>query len=55
MGRADELMTAGYEAGLESIAAIRELIDEAVKAQPKWYKLGRRKKLSAKHVLTLPT
>jgi NTE family protein len=55
MGRADELMTAGYEAGLESIPAIRELIDEAVKAQPKWYQLGRRKKLPAKRVLTLPT
>ena len=28
MGRADELMAAGYEAGLESIAGIRALIDE---------------------------
>ena len=55
MGRADELMAAGYEAGLESIPAIREVIDEAVKAQPKWYQLGRRKKLSTKRVLTLPT
>jgi len=33
MGRADELMAAGYEAGLESIAGIRALIDE-MKAQP---------------------
>jgi NTE family protein len=29
MGRADELITAGYEAGLESIPRIQELIDEA--------------------------
>ena len=54
MGRADELMVAGYEAGLESIAAIRALIDEWVKAQPKWYQLRRRKKLPAKRVLSLP-
>jgi len=55
MGRADELMAAGYEAGLESIGAIKTLIDETVKAQPKWYQLGRRKKFPAKPVLTLPT
>lgn len=34
MGRADELMAAGYEAGLESIPGIRALIDGMVKAQP---------------------
>ena len=45
MGRADELIAAGYEAGLESIAGIRALIDEKVKTQPKWYQFGRRKKL----------
>ena len=54
MGRADELMNAGYEAGLESIAGIRALIDEMVKAQPKWYQLRRRKKLLAKRELSLP-
>jgi NTE family protein len=54
MGRADELMAAGYEAGLESIAEIRALIDEVVKSQPKWYQLRRRKKLIAKRVLSLP-
>ncbi len=54
MGRADELMAAGYEAGLESIAGIRALIDEAAKAQPKWYQLRRRKKIIAKRVLSLP-
>jgi NTE family protein len=54
MGRADELIAAGYEAGLESVPKILALLDEAVKAQPKWYQLGRRKKLPAKHSLSLP-
>jgi len=45
MGRADELIAAGYEAGLESIAGSRALIDEKAKTQPKWYRFGRRKKL----------
>jgi NTE family protein len=54
MGRSDELMAAGYEAGLESIAEIRVLIDEMVKAQPKWYQLRRRKKLLSKRELSLP-
>jgi NTE family protein len=55
MGRADELIAAGYEAGLESIPQLRALIDEAVKAQPKWYQLRRRKQLPVKRTLTLPT
>lgn len=55
MGRADELIDAGYEAGLESISSIRALIDEAIGAQPKWYQLRRRKKLAVKPPLTLPT
>jgi len=54
MGRADELMDAGYEAGLESIDGIRALIDEVVNSQPKWYQLRRRKKAVAKRVLSLP-
>lgn len=54
MGRADELMVAGYEAGLESVAGIRALIDEWVKAQPKWYHLRRRRKLLTKRELSLP-
>jgi NTE family protein len=44
MGRAQELMTAGYEAGVESIPRIREIIDEALKAKPKWYQFGRRRR-----------
>ncbi len=54
MGRADELMAAGYAAAIESIPRVREIIDEAVKAQPKWYQLRRRKK-SLSRALTLPT
>lgn len=55
MGRAEELMTAGYEAGIESIPEIHALIDAAIKTQPRWYQLRRRKKLLAKRTLTLPT
>jgi NTE family protein len=55
MGRAEELMEIGYAAGLESIPRVRELIEEAVKAQPKWYQVRRRKQFLAKRALTLPT
>ena len=55
MGRADELIAAGYEAGLESIPQIRALIDDFVRSRPKWYQLRRRKKLPVKPPLTLPT
>ena len=54
MGRGDELIAAGYAAGLESISAIKTMIDEAVKAQPKWYQLRRRKKLLTGRALSLP-
>jgi NTE family protein len=54
IGRADELIAAGYEAGLESIPRIRELIAEAMNAQPKWYQLRRRKKILSNRVLSLP-
>ncbi len=54
MGRADELIAAGYEAALESIPRIRELIDEAIKAEPRWYQLRRRKNPLPKRVLSLP-
>jgi len=55
MGRADELIDAGYETGLESVPQIRALIDEYVNTQPKWYQLRRRKKLAVKPPLTLPS
>lgn len=53
MGRAEELIAAGYKAGLESLPAIRALIETAIADQPKWYQLRRRKKLS-KQTLSLP-
>jgi len=54
MGRADELMEAGYAAGLESVPEILALIDAAAKAQPKWYQIRRRKKLLAKRAERFP-
>jgi NTE family protein len=54
MGRAKELIAAGYQAGIESIQVIIELVDAAVKAQSKWYQLGRRRKMSPKRPLSLP-
>ena len=39
MGRAEELMAAGYEAGLEGISRIRKLIDDLSMSQPKSYQL----------------
>src|SRR5678815_415352 len=53
MGRAEELMDAGYSAAIEAIGEIRQLFQNAVDAQPKWYRLGRRKRLAIK-TLTLP-
>ena len=55
MGRAEELMTAGYEAVIDSIARIREIIEEATKAKPRWYQFGRRRRFQPKKPLTLPT
>ncbi|HEU4509239.1 MAG TPA: patatin-like phospholipase family protein [Pyrinomonadaceae bacterium] len=55
MGRAEELITSGYEAGLESVPRILSLIEEAVKSQPKWYQLRRRKRLPVNRTITLPT
>lgn len=55
LARGKELVDAGYTAGLESIPRIKELIEEAIAAQPKWYQLRRRKKLPLKAPLRLPT
>lgn len=55
MGRAEELIAAGYESGLEAVPQILALIDEAVKAQPRWYQLRRRKRLPANRPISLPT
>ena len=53
MGRAEELIEAGYAAAIEAVPDIRQLFQAAVDAQPKWYRLGRRKRLAIK-TLTLP-
>ena len=43
IGRSEELIKAGYEAGQESARKILALIESAKADQPKWYHLGRRK------------
>jgi predicted acylesterase/phospholipase RssA len=53
MGRAPELIAAGYEAGIESAPSIQALIEAATADQPKWYQLRRRKKV-VKQTQTLP-
>lgn len=52
MGRADELIAAGYEAGVESIPEIEMVITAATKAAPKWYQLRRRREVPAKRPIT---
>jgi NTE family protein len=43
LARADELIDAGYQAGLESVKAIRDVIDTVTEANTrKWYQFGRR-------------
>jgi NTE family protein len=53
IGRAGELIAAGYEAGRESIPAIQDLIEKTIAEQPRWYQL-RRKKKPLKEPLELP-
>lgn len=53
MGRAPELIAAGYAAGIESVPAIRALLEAVRASQPKWYQLRRRKK-DQKDTLSLP-
>jgi NTE family protein len=55
LARADELIAAGYEAGVASIPGIAALLEAASKSDPKWYQLRRRKKDSTKRRLRLPT
>jgi NTE family protein len=55
LARADELIAAGYEAGIASIPGIGALLQAASKGDPKWYHLRRRKKNSTKPRLRLPT
>lgn len=52
MGRADELISAGYEAGNESIPEIQRVIAAATEPPLKWYQLRRRKEVPAKRPVT---
>lgn len=52
MSRAEELIAAGYEAGVESIPEIEMVIAAATKAAPKWYQLRRRKEIPVKRPIT---
>ena len=54
MGRAEELLKAGYEAAIEKIPEIKSAIEESMKAAPRWYHL-RRKKEVARHPLRSTT
>lgn len=46
MGRARELIDAGYDAANAKMSQVKDLIDEVVRARPKWYHLGRRRNQS---------
>ena len=52
MRRADELISAGYEAGNESIPEIQRVIAAATELPLKWYQLRRRKEVPAKRRVT---
>jgi len=41
MGRADELLDAGYAAGLEALSDIKMCLEEATQTAPRWYQLRR--------------
>ncbi len=55
MGRADELLKAGYEAGLEAIPEIKTLIEQVSQDAPRWYQLRRRREAQAKRLLKSAT
>jgi NTE family protein len=52
LGRGEELISAGYEAGINSVQEIKDLIAAHSKPAHKWYQLRRRKDLPAKRSLT---
>lgn len=43
MGRANELIDAGYHAAVAALSRITEHMDEVVRSRQKWYHLGRRR------------
>ena len=54
MARADELLTAGYAAGIEALPDIKMRLEEATKAAPKWYQLRRTRSKSQLPELKAP-
>lgn len=42
MARAEELITAGYKAGMESVSQLRDLIAAKTETPPRWYQLRRK-------------
>lgn len=52
MTRAEELIAAGYEAGIESIPDIQTAIAAATKPASKWYQLRRRREIPVKRPIT---
>jgi NTE family protein len=55
MGRAEELIKAGYEAAIEVIPEIRETIEAASQSAPRWYHLRRRREIVTKRPVTSTT
>jgi NTE family protein len=55
ISRAEEFIAAGYEAAIERMSEIKELIEAARKAARKWYHLRRRREDSTKHPVTSTT
>lgn len=49
ISRGEEFIAAGYEAAVETMPTIRELIQSMTKAQPKWYQV-RRKRAAAPRI-----
>jgi NTE family protein len=45
MGRAEELIKAGYEAATDKMPEIKAAIEESIKAAPRWYHLRRKKEV----------
>jgi len=54
MARADELLTAGYAAGIEALPDIKMRLEEATTAAPKWYQLRRTRSKSQLPALKSP-
>jgi NTE family protein len=52
MSRGEELISAGYEAGLESIPDIQTAIEVATRIAPKWYHFRRREEITPKRPIT---